>query len=85
MGCARYRRRYLNEQCDTDNSNQGLLDKKYARRALLVNYLPDADANKIVEAVRSLLTKKLNFPAIFGDGHAAEFICSKIISDLSKI
>lgn len=47
--------------------------------------LCDADANKIAEAVRSLLTKKLNFPAIFGDGHAAEFICSKIISDLSKI
>lgn len=46
--------------------------------------LTDVDPDKILEATRALLQRKINFPEIFGDGHAAEFICSKMISDLSK-
>ena len=45
--------------------------------------LADADSDKIQEAVRTLLQKKIKFPSVFGDGHAAEFICSKMISDLA--
>lgn len=44
--------------------------------------LADADRDKIQEAVRTLLQRKIDYPEIFGDGHAAEFICSKMISDL---
>ncbi len=44
--------------------------------------LADANSNKIEEAVRTLLQKQIDFPAIFGDGHAAEFICSKMIGNL---
>jgi UDP-GlcNAc3NAcA epimerase len=46
--------------------------------------LAHADRNKIQEAVRALLQKKIDYPEIFGDGHAAEFICSKMISDLAQ-
>jgi UDP-GlcNAc3NAcA epimerase len=45
--------------------------------------LADADESKITSAVRELLAKRIKFPEIFGDGHAAEFICSKMISDLA--
>lgn len=45
--------------------------------------LADADHGKILEAVRALLQKKIDHPEIFGDGNAAEFICSKMISDLA--
>jgi UDP-GlcNAc3NAcA epimerase len=45
--------------------------------------LTDADENKIREATHILLKQKISFPAIFGDGHAAEFICSKMISELA--
>lgn len=44
--------------------------------------LTGSDAGKIQDAVRALLQRKISYPAIFGDGHAAEFICSKMISDL---
>ncbi|HET6993012.1 MAG TPA: UDP-N-acetylglucosamine 2-epimerase, partial [Bacteroidia bacterium] len=47
--------------------------------------LTDVDPDKIQEAVRTLLHSQLSFPEIFGDGHAAEFICSKMISELSRI
>lgn len=46
--------------------------------------LADSDEKKIAGAVRDLLDKKINFPSFFGDGKAAEFICSKMISDLAK-
>ena len=46
--------------------------------------LTSSDSNKIEDAVRTLLQKKINYPAIFGDGHAAEFICSEMIQRLSK-
>jgi UDP-GlcNAc3NAcA epimerase len=46
--------------------------------------LADVDPDKIFDAVHTLLNSQLSFPEIFGDGHAAEFICSKIISELSK-
>jgi UDP-GlcNAc3NAcA epimerase len=41
--------------------------------------LADADTKKIIEAYKTLTQRKdLNFPPIFGDGHAAEFICKTI-------
>ena len=46
--------------------------------------LAGSDEKKITGAVRALLDKKINFPSFFGDGKAAEFICSKMISDLAK-
>jgi UDP-GlcNAc3NAcA epimerase len=46
--------------------------------------LAGSGEKKITEAVRDLLHKKINFPEIFGDGNAAEFICSKMIDDLAK-
>jgi UDP-GlcNAc3NAcA epimerase len=45
--------------------------------------LADADPDKIPEATRTLLQRNISYPTIFGDGHAAEFICSKMISDLA--
>jgi len=41
--------------------------------------LADADKEKIKEAVNQLLYKNFEFPAIFGDGHVAEFICQTLI------
>ncbi|MEI6747991.1 MAG: UDP-N-acetylglucosamine 2-epimerase (non-hydrolyzing) [Bacteroidota bacterium] len=41
--------------------------------------LADADTTRITEAYKSLTQKKdLNFPPIFGDGRAAEFMCKNI-------
>jgi UDP-GlcNAc3NAcA epimerase len=45
--------------------------------------LAGADPGKIREAVNALLQARINYPAIFGEGHAAEFICSKMISELA--
>ncbi|CAN5426517.1 UDP-N-acetylglucosamine 2-epimerase (non-hydrolyzing) [soil metagenome] len=45
--------------------------------------LADADETKIRDSVQILLNKKIDFPPVFGDGHAAEFICSKMIDDLA--
>ncbi|HPA31158.1 MAG TPA: UDP-N-acetylglucosamine 2-epimerase (non-hydrolyzing), partial [Bacteroidia bacterium] len=39
-----------------------------------------ADSEKIIAAYQSLKTASLNFPPIFGDGKAAEFICNEILA-----
>ena len=45
--------------------------------------LTGADNSKIKEAISLLLTKNdFTYPALFGDGKAGKFICSKILSDL---
>ena len=41
--------------------------------------LADADPVKIQNAADELLNKKIEYPGIFGDGHAAEFICSEMV------
>ena len=46
VGYARYRRRYLNELCDKDNSNQGSLKKRCGLHAGPGGCLPGEDANK---------------------------------------
>ena len=42
--------------------------------------LADADADRIMTAYRSLANQKVHFPALFGDGHAAEKILSEIMA-----
>ena len=45
--------------------------------------LADADTDKILEASRRyLMQPPANFPAIFGDGHAAKFMLEKIIENI---
>ena len=45
--------------------------------------LTGADNSKIKKAVSTLLAKQnFTYPALFGDGQAGKFICSKILSDL---
>ncbi len=44
----------------------------------------DADTDKIEKAVRTLLQGPLNFPPVFGDGHAAEFICTEMLRLLAR-
>jgi UDP-GlcNAc3NAcA epimerase len=45
--------------------------------------LADASYDRIISASLSLLKKKdFNYPAFYGDGKAAHFICEKIIQDL---
>lgn len=45
----------------------------------------DADEQKIIESYNFFINKdKLNFPGIFGDGNAAEFICNEILRNVSK-
>ena len=46
--------------------------------------LADADFNAIVNSYRDLYGKKIHFPPLFGDGHAAEKILSAIIDFLLK-
>jgi UDP-GlcNAc3NAcA epimerase len=47
--------------------------------------IADADEGKIVEAVKNFLqNNQLTFPEIFGDGHAAEFICSTLLGQMPK-
>ncbi len=41
------------------------------------------DTDSIIDAFNKLKTKNLNFPPLFGDGHAAEFICKQIYSALN--
>jgi UDP-GlcNAc3NAcA epimerase len=44
----------------------------------------DADEGKILKAYNYFLkTKKLNFPSLFGDGKAAEFICNEILRNIN--
>lgn len=45
--------------------------------------LADADEKRIVEATEKLLSSKLEFPSLFGDGHAAEFMCEKMLEHLA--
>jgi UDP-GlcNAc3NAcA epimerase len=45
--------------------------------------LADADKNKIVEAYNSFSNHKPNYPKLFGDGHAAEFICAELVKHLA--
>ncbi len=43
--------------------------------------LADADKSRILEAYEKFKSIKVDaFPPIFGDGHAAEFICSKLVA-----
>jgi UDP-GlcNAc3NAcA epimerase len=45
--------------------------------------LADADTEKIVQSVNTLLSKTdLAFPPLFGDGNAAGFICGELIKQL---
>lgn len=45
--------------------------------------LTGADNSKIKDAISLLLAKNdYTYPALFGDGKAGKFICSKILSDL---
>ena len=44
--------------------------------------LADADEQRITSAAASLLTAQLDFPSLFGDGHAAEFMCNKMLEHL---
>jgi UDP-GlcNAc3NAcA epimerase len=45
--------------------------------------LADADENRIVAAAEKLSSTQLKFPQVFGDGHAAEFMCSQMLQHLS--
>ena len=45
--------------------------------------LAGSDYQKIVAGFNSLLAKSdFSYPPLYGDGHAAEFICQKILEDL---
>lgn len=45
--------------------------------------IANADENKIKKAFTDLVSKKgLQFPKLYGDGHAAEFICDQLIKYL---
>lgn len=44
-----------------------------------VGILADANEDKILGSVKKLLNDDLTYPPIFGDGKAAEFICSTIL------
>lgn len=46
--------------------------------------LAGADTEKIISAYDSLTHSKIQYPSIFGDGKAAEFICEKIIENFRK-
>lgn len=41
------------------------------------------DTDSIIDAFNKLKSRNLNFPPLFGDGHAAEFICKQIYSALN--
>ena len=44
--------------------------------------LADADTSKIISAYNNFSNYKLVFPKLFGDGHAAEFICDELVKNL---
>lgn len=45
--------------------------------------ITDADEQKIIDAFKTLTSKKdMKFPRLYGDGKAAEFICSEILENL---
>lgn len=43
-----------------------------------------ADTNRILNAYEVLINKALQYPAVFGDGKAADFICRQIIQTLQQ-
>lgn len=45
--------------------------------------ITDTDKKRISEAYKKLSATQVNFPQLFGDGHAAEFICSELVKHLS--
>ena len=45
--------------------------------------LADADKEKVITAYNTFSNNKQNFPKLFGDGHAAEFICSELVKHLA--
>lgn len=47
--------------------------------------IADADENKIKFSFEQLISKKdISFPKLYGDGNAAEFICSEIINQITS-
>jgi UDP-GlcNAc3NAcA epimerase len=46
--------------------------------------LADAEKDRIIAAVRSLSGKNIEFPGLFGDGKAAEFMCNEMLRHFSK-
>ena len=46
--------------------------------------IADADQKKIIEAYKTLTTKQnIQFPKLYGDGKAAEFICGEMVKHLA--
>jgi UDP-GlcNAc3NAcA epimerase len=45
--------------------------------------LADADKEKVLKAYNTFSNNKQSFPKLFGDGHAAEFICSELVKHLA--
>ncbi|HTA62799.1 MAG TPA: UDP-N-acetylglucosamine 2-epimerase (non-hydrolyzing) [Bacteroidia bacterium] len=45
--------------------------------------LADADKNKILAAYNNFASHKPGYPKLFGDGHAAEFICAELVKHLA--
>lgn len=46
--------------------------------------IADADQKKIIEAYKTLTTKQnMQFPKLYGDGKAAEFICGEMVKHLA--
>lgn len=46
--------------------------------------ITDADEKKIIDAYKTLTTKQnMQFPKLYGDGKASEFICSEMVKHLS--
>jgi UDP-GlcNAc3NAcA epimerase len=45
--------------------------------------LADADKEKVLTAYKHFANNKQSFPKLFGDGHAAEFICNELINNLA--
>lgn len=46
-----------------------------------VAWIAGADTGKILSVYKNINYKSLQYPAIFGDGKAAQFICSKLIEN----
>jgi len=48
--------------------------------------IADADESKIIDSYKTLTQKKnMQFPKLYGDGKAAEFICGEMINHLNTI
>jgi UDP-GlcNAc3NAcA epimerase len=44
--------------------------------------LADANKTKIIDAYNNFVNHKPTYPKLFGDGHAAEFICAELVKHL---